>query len=451
MSALDLTSLASYRESCLKIAGEKFRKMAVAEAAALEEDYNAWPGLEKLAPPEELIVLEERVNEDLIRKARQAVLEGRIFWEHTAAGEATRLNLGPKYLIHPHKIPYGRDYLAENFIDEPSAMPETFSPAMAWATQSRLLPLRLGSRHLWQSVFEIRRLAEEAGLDPGQVMARQKVLLILNEQTREQICGRILKRKFMGFAPENFLFMVQASFHGLAPGADGVWRFDETSPLRLHNHGQMAMQKTMDGQVFRLDESGRERPLSRAEFFALLGETADLVSYNIEDLGYLTGALDFVTIGLALELGARGYGMTMEIVANNPLNPIKGGLCAHDPALGRDVVIESFRLRNMNPENITHLNKNFNHYPNPAGIFAKLHEEGLFMPVTFKDGALYFQPVQGDMNLLTPTAYITRRTPAPISSWKSPQDTRAAIVAMARQDEQPGFAQFIEAAMGGAA
>ncbi len=451
MRALDLTSLATYRESCLRLAREQFAGLAISEIAAREEEYNAWPGLENLSSPEELIVLEDRLNDGLLQKARQAVLEGRIFWEHTAAGEATRLKLGPKYLIHPHQIPYSHDYLAENFIDDPEAMPEVFSPATGWAALSRLLPLRLGARHLWQSVFEIRKLAEEAGLDPGEVMARQKVLLILNEQAGQQICRRILAHNFLGFAPHNFLFMVQASFHGLTPGADGAWGFDETSPRRLHNHGQMAMQKTMEGRIFRLDESGRRNPLSRAEFFALLDETADLVSYNIEDLGYLTCALDFVTIGLALELGAQGYGMTMEIVANNPLNPIKGGLCAHDPALGRDVVVESFRLRNMAPESITHLNKNFNHYPNPAKIFGQLHEEGLFMPVTVKDEALYFQPVQGDMNLLARTAYITRRTPAPISSWKSPEDTQAAIRAMARQDGQPGFAALIEAAMEGAA
>jgi hypothetical protein len=53
------------------------------------------------------------------------------------------------------------------------------------------------------------------------------------------------------------------------------------------------------------------------------------------------------------------------------------------------------------------------------------------------------------MNVLAPTAYITRRTPAPISSCKSPEDTPAAITAMARQDEQPGFAKFMEAVMEG--
>ncbi len=426
MTHIELASLETYRESCLRLANENLKGLSLSEAAEKEEDYNAWPGLEKLSPPRNLMVLEERLHDGLLEKAREAILEGRIFWEHTAAGEATRLKLGPKYMIHPHGL-------------------------SGAAAAKELLPLTLGARHLCQSVFEIRRLAEEAGRDPGEVMARQKVLLIVAEGTREEICRRVLKHDFLGFSPKNFLFMAQAAFHGLTPGAGGAWRFDEKTAMRLHNHGQMAMQKTMDGQLFRLDETGREKPLSRAEFFAILSETADLVSYNIEDLGYLTGALDFVTIGLALELGEEGYGMTMEIVANNPQNPIKGGLCAHDDALGRDVVIESFRLRNMAPSRLTHLNKNFNHYPHPAKIFAKLREEGLFMPITVKDGALYFQPVQGDMNLLTRTAYITRREPAPISSWKSPADTEAAIKAMLAQDAQPGFAKLVERALEGAA
>jgi len=65
-------------------------------------------------------------------------------------------------------------------------------------------------------------------------------------------------------------------------------------------------------------------------------------SYNIEDLDYLTGSLDFHSLGLVLELGEKGFRMVMEVVANNPLKPQKGGMLAWDPALERDVMIESF-------------------------------------------------------------------------------------------------------------
>lgn len=422
--SLDFTgSLESYAESCRLLAERDFGGLTPARVAEMAENYNAWPNLARLGPPQSLICLEDRLDDRVREGARRAVLAGRIFWEHTAAGEATRLKLGPKYLIHPHRLP--PDHLADGGPDP-----------------LELMPLPLGARHLWQWAFEITRLAEEAGLDPAEVLARQQLLLVMGESTEAEICRLILADDFLGLRPEHFLFMVQPAFPGLVSGPDG-WRFDPGTPARLHNHGQMAMQKVMSGQIFHLDRQGRKNFLSGDEYFERLERADDLVSYNIEDLGYLTRALDFDTIGLALDLGAEGFGMTMEIVPNNPDHPVKGGLCAHDPALGRDVVIESFRLKGLAPADLSHLNKNFNHYPGPSALFRRLKAEGLFMPVKVDDGALYFQPVQGDLNLLAKTAFITRRTPAPLTSWKSPDDSPAALAAMARQDAQPGFIDFI--------
>lgn len=445
MTDLNLASLATYADSCRKIADRDFAGLTPDEVAALTEDYNAYPGLDRLEPPRSMIVLEDRLTDGHRDRARQAILDGLIFWEHTAAGEATRLKLGPKYLIHPHRIPLSPDYLASGLVEPIQAGGYDNNETLRRLAEGhqKLLPLTLGARHMWQWAFEIQRLAEEAGLDPTEVLARQKTLLIINEQTRDAIFSRIIKAKFLGLKPENFLFMVQPAFHGLTPGPEG-WRFDESTPKKLHNHGQMAMQKTMDRQILHLDAEGREHPLSQAEYFDRLGESADLVSYNIEDLDYLNRALDFDTIGLALDLGGEGFGMTMEIVANNPDHPVKGGSCAYDPALGRDVVIESFRLRGLTPRQISHLNKNFNHFPRPAHIFKQLHEQGLFMPIKADEGGLYFQPVQGDLNFLAKTAFITRRVPVALRAWKVPQDTPAALEAMTRQDSQPGFADYIQ-------
>lgn len=444
MRYLDLTSLSTYAESCRKIADRDFAGLSLAEVAERVEDYNAYPGLDRLEPPRGLIMPEDRLSDASRDRARRAVLDGLVFWEHAAAGEATRLKLGPKYLIHPHRLPLTPDYLASGPLEPASAEGDGAGAALRRLAEIRLdlLPLPLGARHMWQWAFEIQRLAEEAGLDPQKVLARQKALLIINERVKPDILGRVLRAGFMGLRPENFLLMVQPAFHGLTPGPEG-WSFDESTPLKLHNHGQMVMQKTMDRQILWLDADGREHLLSRDEYFSRLDESADLVSYNIEDLGYLTRALDFDAIGLALDLGDEGFGMTMEIGANNPERPIKGGCCAYDPALGRDVVVESFRLRGLEPRRITHLNKNFNHYPGPARLFKDLHELGLFMPATVSGGGLYFQPVQGDLNFLAKTAFVTRRIPAPIQAWKTPQDTPAAIEAMIRQDAQPGFAEFI--------
>ena len=109
---------------------------------------------------------------------------------------------------------------------------------------------------------------------------------------------------------------------------------------------------------------------SSREFEEILAEHDDLLSYNVEDLGYLTCAVDLPSLALALELGKKGYNMVMEIVAQNPLKPQKGGACFFDRKLGRLVMIETNQLKNIKAEKIKHLNKNFNHYPEPVQAMA---------------------------------------------------------------------------------
>ncbi len=420
MKAADFHSLAAYGDFCQRRANEDFAGLSAAQVAAAADAYNAYPNLASLEPPRSLKIIEDLEPERFRAQALATVLAGGVFWEHTAAGEATRLGLGPKFLIEPWRLEGAED----------------------------LSPLSLGLRHLGQWAFELARLAEAAGEEPAAVLKRQKLLLIVSEGAASEISSQIIRSSFFGLKPENFYFMAQASFFGLRPSAQGLWAFDPTTPKRLHNHGQMLMQKSMDGQIFQL-AAKKASYLSGRDYLELLSAADLLVSYNIEDLNYLAQALELEYLGLALELGRQGYGMSMEIMANNPQRPIKGGLCAHDPVLGRDVVVESFRLRDFPLERIKFLNKNFNHYPQPAYALKALKREGLFMPVKVEDEALYFQPVQGDLNFLVKTAYLSRRQPAVISAWKSPADTPAALEACRRQDAQPGFVNFMAATVNG--
>ena len=93
---LDLTSLETYRESCLRIARQRLSRFSSMEKIAeAEADLNVYPNLDQLEDPGDIRVLDpESVPADDLEQARRAVLDGRVFWEHTAAGEATRLKLG---------------------------------------------------------------------------------------------------------------------------------------------------------------------------------------------------------------------------------------------------------------------------------------------------------------------------------------------------------------------
>ncbi|MDY6850783.1 MAG: hypothetical protein SV487_01730 [Thermodesulfobacteriota bacterium] len=440
---LDLTDLETYRRSCLEIAQEHlggFRSLD--EIAGAEDGLNAYPNLDRLSEPQEVRILDEETLDPAgLDRARDAVLKGGVFWEHTAAGEATRLKLGTKFLINPVKD-LSVETMAARLGEE---LDKEVAPAgirdLLDAGPDSLLPLSLGARHMLQHAFDLGRLAGDAGLDPAEVLARQKMLLILNEKTADTILAQTRTAAFFGFARSNFLFMVQPSFSGINL-RDGRFFFDPESPLRLHNHGQLVMQETMDNQIFRLDESGQRVYLDSNEFAAILGETLDKVSFNIEDLDYLTGSIDWPSLALALSLGAAGYNMVMEIVANNPEKPIKGGLAAFDQVLGRNVMIESFQLKGVANKDIKFLNKNFNHYTGPRVSWQALKDQGLPMPIAIKGGYLYFQPVQGDINFLVKTAFVQRKVLKPIRAWKSAANTPEAVNAMWAQDNQPGFKEF---------
>ncbi|MCB2186845.1 MAG: hypothetical protein KQJ78_10535 [Deltaproteobacteria bacterium] len=427
---IDLSDFDTYLATCCGLAQERLG--GYASLADLDQDQaevNRYPRLEELTEPRQVRVLDQGlVPAAAETRAGEALLGGRILLEHTCAGEATRLGLGTKYLITPP-----RDLTPEVLARFPELQPQ------GWRVKpAELRPLSLGRRHMLQLAWDIRQLAESAGQDPAAALARQTLLIIMNEATHNEVREDFREARFYGFDPSRVLFMVQRSFPGLTR-AQGAWRLAPDSPRRLHNHGQMLMQTTMEGQIFRLDAAGGRQTLSWPEFQDLCAGFDDKISFNIEDMDYLSSSLDLLGLAGALKLGEEGYRMVMEVVTNDPDNPQKGGALAWDPELGRDVMIESFQLKGVANQDITHLNRNINHYPRPAEMLTQVRERGLSMPIAVKQGYLYFQPVQGDVNFLVPTAFVRRPVVQSIRAWKSAANTPAALEAMAAQERRPGF------------
>lgn len=436
-----------YIKSCVALAQEKLQQYSsMAEIAAHEREINRYPRLARLEAPRQVLVLEEdeRFAARLAR-AKAAVARGEILFEHAAAGEGTRLMLGTKYFLDIARE-LSVEKIAHLMSQESGQMitPE----AVAAQTECRpqdLLPLSLGTRHMLQLSFDLEHLARELGESPQEVRRRQHLLVIIARDMVARIEREFYLWHFFGFNPAQVFFMVQESFHGINLNA-GNFYYDVHTPQRLHNHGHMVMQETMDRQLFTINaEHPWEKVFhSRDAVGAWLHGFADKISYNIEDLDYLTGSLDFPGLGLALELGDQGHHMVMEVVANNPLKPQKGGMLAWDPELGRDVMIESFQLGEMSNQEIKYLNRNFNHYPRPAESWRRIGENGLPMPIAVKEGFLYYQPLQGDVNFLVDTVFFRRREMRPIRNLKSPATLPLAANRMHAQDRQPGFAEFVQ-------
>lgn len=425
---IDLTDFASYMASCLELAEKRLGHISnLKQLAEQEAQLNAYPRLPELEPPRDILILQESApTGSEFAEAVETILRGGVFWEHTCAGEATRLNMGPKYLLHSGD--FNKELLGQLF---PGGLPAHCPEPKDIRTHC------LGRRHILQQAWDIWQLALGAGQDPAAALSRQHLLIVVNQHSAEPVIKDIASANFYGFDPQKVLFMVQAVFHGLDV-KNGQWFVDRQSPKRLHNHGQMFMQTAMNGQIFRLI-NGKPHVLPWTDYEELLGGFADKVSFNIEDLDYLACSLDLAGISNALELGRQGYVMIMEVVANDPERPIKGGACYYDPVLRRNVIIESFQLKGIEPKDIVTLNKNVNHYPSPRLALNKVRQIGLSMPVSLKREHVYFQPVQGDVNFLVPTAFTSRSQMKPIISWKAGGNTPAAFKAMYEQDSRPGF------------
>ncbi len=436
-----LRSKQEYIERCLLIADTLLAQYGSSdEIAGQEAEINCYPNLAYLKEPKRIAVVGGN-GKARRKRAVACVLEGKLFSEHAVAGEATRLGLGTKFLLN-----IGRDLslskIAELMTQETGKLvtPEEVEEA-AGSRPEFLLPLSLGERHMLQFSWDIHKLAEEHGADPKEVLNKQKMLIVLNQKSAGTITQGFIDSNFYGFSPENVLFMVQDSFHGITIKG-GCAVYDRATPKRLHNHGQIALQQTMDHQVFRMTQSGGKEFLTAGDYAEILASMDDKVTYSIEDLSFLSQSIDLDALGFALEEGEMGARMVMEIVANDPKNPQKGGMATYDQVLGRNVMIEGFQLKGIDNKEIVFLNKNFNHYPNPIDSWTEVAQIGLNMPVTMKKGHLYFQPVQGDINFLVRTSFFSREDRISIKAWKSAVNTSLAVQEMRRQDFQRGWARF---------
>ena len=154
-AACDLGIHTPYINSCLALAQENLQRFSsLAEIAAREKEINRYPRLELLAEPRQILVLDEDRTESLTR-AKTAVARGEILFEHTAAGEGTRLMLGPKYFLNlAEDMPL--DSIASLMSQEAGkVIPAADVAASLDCPPDELLPLSLGARHMLQLAFDL--------------------------------------------------------------------------------------------------------------------------------------------------------------------------------------------------------------------------------------------------------------------------------------------------------
>ena len=415
-----------------------------------------------------------RMGKKVWGRTAERILAGDVVWEHMVGGKATRLQRSKeKYLLTPFDLTVPPEKLLENqkFFLTPSHMAYVSSPAVF--DISNILDIPLGIRHMLAFAFGIKRLAQKfGGTKYYNALARQKVFIIANNDILNHVIESFREWGYFGLDESNVHFMASSSFLGI--GIDergGVFASQMASPF-IHNHGVAKIQSTMDNNALSMIAGRIRRPITAEAFRHFLSGAASMQSLNVEDLTYLTEPIDIVSAAIALNteniIPDFGYNMIMEVVAQRPEgeDPQKGGMLAFDPHFygrdrGRLVMIESFQLY---PEyddidvkraeekwrNIRYLNRNQNFYPNPTVWWDEISQKGLPIALRNRDGFLYNEVPQGDLNYFLETLYVIRKRKIgdqivvdPIRNIKTKADIPKAHAAFRRQDQQEGFLDFL--------
>jgi hypothetical protein len=408
----------------------------------------AYPGLEQCDPKAVGArihkITEGSVTKDELKEAERVKLAGEEIVEDAAAGEATRLGLGTKYLLTPQRI--AEALTLHNLRNPGTIIPIPVSP-------QSLAPISLGVRHKLQLVYDLTQMASSPqfgpALNPKEVLKSQFTLTVLNEETELSILRETARLNHFGLRPEQTLFVVQEKGLGMTI-SEGEVLFDPQSEWRLWNHGDMKLQQTLEGKIFWVRTKSMSGELERVfikpeEYEDYLSAMRNLISYPIEDIDYLTGSIDLHSLAVSLRLGKQGARMTMEAVAQQD-PPQKGGFFTFTPQKGEVVCIESDCGGDVVVESdprtlarIEYLNKNFNSFPNPVEAFRALALLTNFLHLTVKGEWLYPQIPQGDQNFNLDTSVIMWDPVKPIRNFKTLSHGAPTLLAMQAQDRQPGF------------
>ncbi|MDD4527543.1 MAG: hypothetical protein PHF25_05840 [Candidatus Margulisbacteria bacterium] len=410
-----------------------------------------------LSPSRFITLNRERPNQKWLQKAKSSFLNGKIIFEHTAAGAATRLGLGIKSrmtpfsiveainspMIKPNDLLFAeteklkqslrdkgltnnkKEEIAKTIKENEDKLKKTLSIGQIDDIRvklARINNLSVGVRKIANFAYSTWTEASNAYMDLTfieqaklknkgimncddfckSVMSKQIHTIILNQDTDAETIDELRNCNFFGFNPDNLLFMVvyrQPVF--TIDQKTGVVVVDKEAKPMLHNHGVFRMHTVMDNQFFRIESSGdeptdrvRRIPMSFNELKGVF-EKADLfVSNNIEDLDQLSKLpFDLASMALGLKLGDEGAEMVM--TATKQKTPAqKGGFFAiHN---GEVHCYENDTYPSLKAADIPFLNKNVNMFPNPLKMLESVKKGNLPTHTSIKEQVDY----KGDKRLV---------------------------------------------------
>lgn len=150
----------NYIDYCLQVAKDKLSGV-VSNIEDYETNINKYENIDFLQEPRNICLLDKKcLTKTDITRAWKCILDGKLFSEHAAAGEATRLGIGTKYLINIAED-LSLKKISEIMSRERGAVTnaEEVLEKAGWLPKE-LLPLSLGSRHMQERRKGFKEYAE---------------------------------------------------------------------------------------------------------------------------------------------------------------------------------------------------------------------------------------------------------------------------------------------------
>lgn len=304
---------------------EKMIKLAQEELKKLLNQINSFKGKIDNLELGEINILDEFKNSEFYQlyreKVAKLVLNGGYVAEMFFAGAATRLYKSIEERLGKDKAQ--KLAKAMYFIDAWQLAKELGYQLPADAIKG----LGIGPRQLLQLNLSLRKIAEEFGYNPDEVIARQKIVLHINLDIAEEVEKDLAEHNYYGFSPQNFYILLQPSLSGFAFDEKGKLFLEPSSKRFPYGHGYATEQ--LRGVLDELILNGAK----------LMG------TYRISDLQRLTFmSLDVNRLALALFLMEdKGANIVAELL-DDPKDR-RNGIFLRDKNSGAQFLLEGLHLR----------------------------------------------------------------------------------------------------------
>lgn len=460
----ELQALADHLGAAGKSKDEIKAALAVKQADLLRSPFNPTP-----IDDGSYVVLHPKPTPAEVKQVRQLLFQGEIGAECHYAGLGARLeSKKPKFMMSTEDLLAALTNFAQRINDPAYAGIKLYESLAGQIAKlgglaalqvkfTRLQNWAIGERIFLAKIYGLYRTARQAGMsddDFRQKVKKQKFKVVINQESGGPIIEAFVKNRFFGLDPRNLIFMYQVQHPTHEVKKDGALAEDENHKSQ-GNHGLVPLQSVLEAVWFqvvpnRADSGYQTEKIAAADLQDFQEAISVLSIESVEDTTQYVWPYDEKYLAIVDQAAKKAGGARffMKIVGNKPDNPQKGG--ALGSFNGRNGVIESQRLPDITPAQITLLNLNNNAVAKPNEADQLMLESPMIEdlhPIFEPQGSdsivrIDIKIPQGDRNLYLPSRFIRYEPTPTISNLKDPVDIIKTLLLMEIMEADSGVIAF---------